>query len=193
MERVTAREAATLLGVHYNTVRNRINAGMYRAEKVHTENGPTWMIERDSLTDNAPTSARQQGVVGVGALQQEAIQELARAIVRETKQDTWVEAEKLQHETAKTQALITTALLGASGAARFLPDPQHTFVLGAAFVFGLASLGFTLNHMYFIATGLGSPPSSRTARMSARLADLLSTLLLLLATSLLATYVTLNL
>jgi hypothetical protein len=80
VERVTAHEAAALLGVHYNTIRNRIKAGMYRAEKVHTENGPTWMIERDSLTNNAPTSARQQAVSGVPAAQQEALQELARAI-----------------------------------------------------------------------------------------------------------------
>ena len=83
VERVTAHEAAALLGVHYNTVRNRIKAGLYRAEKVHTENGPTWMIERDSLTDNAPTSARQQDVGGVPTSQQEPIQELARAIVKE--------------------------------------------------------------------------------------------------------------
>ena len=83
IERVTIAEAATLLGCHPNTVRNRVKAGMYRAEKVPTESGPTWMIERDSLTTNAPTSAPQQGAVGVPAIQQEAIQELARAIVRE--------------------------------------------------------------------------------------------------------------
>jgi hypothetical protein len=83
VERVTIAKAAALLGCHPNTVRNRVKAGMYRAEKFHTENGPTWMIERDSLTNNAPTSARQQGVSGVPAAQQEAIQELAKAIVRE--------------------------------------------------------------------------------------------------------------
>jgi hypothetical protein len=83
VERVTAHEAAALLGVHYNTIRNRIKAGRYRAEKVHTENGPTWMIERDSLTDNAPTSAPQQPASGVPAAQEAAMQELAKAIVRE--------------------------------------------------------------------------------------------------------------
>ena len=57
IERVTIAEAAALLGCHPNTVRSRVKAGMYRAEKFHTENGPTWMIERDSLTNNAPTSA----------------------------------------------------------------------------------------------------------------------------------------
>jgi transcriptional regulator with XRE-family HTH domain len=49
-ERVTIVEAAALLGLHPNTVRHRVMAGMYHAEKVPTENGPTWMIERDSLT-----------------------------------------------------------------------------------------------------------------------------------------------
>jgi len=83
VERVTIAEAAALLDCHPNTVRNRVKAGMYRAEKVHTENGPTWMIERDSLIDNTPTSARQQAVSGVPAAQEAAIQELARAIVRE--------------------------------------------------------------------------------------------------------------
>jgi DNA-directed RNA polymerase specialized sigma24 family protein len=33
VERVTIAEAATLLGCHPNTVRNRVKAGMYRAEK----------------------------------------------------------------------------------------------------------------------------------------------------------------
>jgi transcriptional regulator with XRE-family HTH domain len=50
IERVTIAEAASLLGCHFNTVRSRVMAGMYRAEKIDTENGPTWMIERDSLT-----------------------------------------------------------------------------------------------------------------------------------------------
>jgi transcriptional regulator with XRE-family HTH domain len=51
IERVTIAEAAALLGCHFNTVRSRLKAGMYRAEKVDTENGLTWMIERESLTD----------------------------------------------------------------------------------------------------------------------------------------------
>jgi hypothetical protein len=56
---------------------------MYRAEKVQTENGPTWMIERDSLTNNPTPSAGQQVVVSPNTISAEAIQELARAIVRE--------------------------------------------------------------------------------------------------------------
>jgi transcriptional regulator with XRE-family HTH domain len=54
IERVTVAEAAALLGCHPNTVRYRIMTGMYRAEKIDTENGPTWMIERESLASGDP-------------------------------------------------------------------------------------------------------------------------------------------
>jgi transcriptional regulator with XRE-family HTH domain len=50
IERVTIAEAAALLGCHPNTVRYRVMARMYRAEKIDTEHGPTWMIEPESLT-----------------------------------------------------------------------------------------------------------------------------------------------
>jgi hypothetical protein len=49
--KVTITEAATLLKVHPNTVRNRVRAGVYDAEKVSTEHGFTWMIDRDSLVN----------------------------------------------------------------------------------------------------------------------------------------------
>jgi len=71
VERVTIAQAAGLLGCHPNTVRSRVRGGMYRAEKVLAENGPTWMIERDSLTTNAPTAARQQDASGVSVVQHE--------------------------------------------------------------------------------------------------------------------------
>jgi hypothetical protein len=51
-DRVTITEAATLLGVHPNTVRGRVKAGAYDAEKVSTEYGLTWMIDRNSLINN---------------------------------------------------------------------------------------------------------------------------------------------
>jgi hypothetical protein len=50
--RVTITEAATLLGVHPNIVSGRVKAGLYDAEKVATEHGLTWMIDRDSLVNN---------------------------------------------------------------------------------------------------------------------------------------------
>jgi hypothetical protein len=78
--RVTISEAAALLGVHRNTIKNRLNKGMYSAEKVHTERGPTWMIDRNSLQDNTPSRATQTTSVGVPA---EVVQQLAREIVRE--------------------------------------------------------------------------------------------------------------
>jgi hypothetical protein len=62
---VTIAEVAALLDCHPNTVRNRVMVGMYRAEKIDTENGPTWMIERESLTtgDSQAVSGRD-GPVG---------------------------------------------------------------------------------------------------------------------------------
>ena len=48
-ECLTIAEAARLLGVHRNTVRNRIKAGLYKAHKVVTPQGETYAIERASL------------------------------------------------------------------------------------------------------------------------------------------------
>src|SRR5215203_237121 len=59
-EGITISEAAALLGVHPNTVRNRDKAGMYEAEKVFTENGQTWMIDRDSILNNPLPKDSQQ-------------------------------------------------------------------------------------------------------------------------------------
>lgn len=59
---LTISEAATLLGLHQNTIRNRIKDGTLQAEKVATERGLTWMIDRDSLnnlTNNTLPSASQ--------------------------------------------------------------------------------------------------------------------------------------
>ncbi len=53
-DRVTIAEAAALLGVHPNTVRNRVKAGIYDAQKVVTENGQTWMVDRNSILNNPP-------------------------------------------------------------------------------------------------------------------------------------------
>jgi hypothetical protein len=59
-DRVTIAQAASLLGVHPNTVRNRVKAGAYDAEKVVTENGQTWMIARNSLLNNPLPKGSQQ-------------------------------------------------------------------------------------------------------------------------------------
>jgi hypothetical protein len=146
---VTIAQAATLLGCHPNTVRSRVRAGMYSAEKVLTERGPTWMIDRDSLINNTPTSARQQGVSEVLALQQEALQEFARLIVRETglandaEREALFEASKLKVEAAKTQVLISSgSLVGIAAVVKVLPTGQHQFfILGAVFFICLSVLG----------------------------------------------------
>jgi excisionase family DNA binding protein len=83
-DRLTIAEAATLLGVHKNTVRNRIKNGSCRAEMVQTERGPTYLIERESLLTNLNTntlSRASQELVSSPAM--ECTKELLRPFVRE--------------------------------------------------------------------------------------------------------------
>src|SRR5215218_5845999 len=83
-DRLTIAEAAALLGVHKNTVRNRIKNGSYRAEMVQTERGPTYLIEREGLLNNLTTntlSSASQEVVSPQAM--EFVQELLRPFVTE--------------------------------------------------------------------------------------------------------------
>jgi hypothetical protein len=151
VERVTIAEAATLLGCDPETVRNRINDGMYRAEEVVTENGPTWMIDRGSLTTNTPTTASQQGVSGMPVGLQEAIQELARAIresgiAQDSEQEARIEAArieatKLAAESAKTNVLLSTgALVGIGTLVGVLPSSDHTRWLVIAILLVSASV-----------------------------------------------------
>ena len=82
-DRLTIAEVSALLGVHKNTVRNRIKNGSYRAEMVQTERGPTYLIERESLLTNLTTntlSSASQELVGPRAM--EFVQELLRPFVR---------------------------------------------------------------------------------------------------------------
>jgi excisionase family DNA binding protein len=83
-DRLTIVEAAALLGVHKNTVRNRIKNGSYRAEMVQTERGPTYLIERESLLTNLNTntlSSASQELVSNQAM--EFVQDLLRPFVSE--------------------------------------------------------------------------------------------------------------
>ncbi len=83
-DRLTITEAATLLGVHKNTVRNRIKDGTYKAEKVITERGQTYMIERNSLLTNLTTNTLSSGAQQlVNSAPMEFVQELLRPFVSE--------------------------------------------------------------------------------------------------------------
>src|SRR5215217_7502508 len=46
---ITVQDAAKLLGVHPNTVRNRIKSGQYQASWVPSSHGPRQLIPRSSL------------------------------------------------------------------------------------------------------------------------------------------------
>jgi excisionase family DNA binding protein len=85
---LTISEAAAFLGVHKNTVRNRIKDGTYEAEQVLTERGPTYFIKRESilntLTTNTLSSASQEhGTTIVSPQSLAFVQELLRPFVNE--------------------------------------------------------------------------------------------------------------
>ena len=83
-DRITIAEAATLLGVHKNTVRNRIKDGTYKAEKVITERGETYLIERKSLLTNLTTNTlTRDSQQLVSPAPMEFLQELLRPFVSE--------------------------------------------------------------------------------------------------------------
>src|SRR5918996_5439311 len=113
--RLTIAEAATLLGVHKNTVRNRIKNGSYRAEIVKTERGPTYLIERESLLTNlsANTLSRaSQELVGHQAM--ELIQELIRPFVSELGEvREELGAERVRRQMAEERAAALEAELEA--------------------------------------------------------------------------------
>jgi hypothetical protein len=161
-ERVTIREAATLLGVHPNTIRNRVKAGIYSAEKAVTERGETWMIDRDSWTTNTPSSDPQQLVSRAPALPAEALQVLAREVVREAglakdpdreaEREARLEANKLRMEAAKTQVLISSGLLlGMVAVAGILPTRTETKYLWIAVLSIVASAGLAVGNMEMLA------------------------------------------
>ena len=84
---VTITEAAALLGVHPNTVRGRVKAGIYEAEKITTEHGLTWMIDPDSLVnlplpkDSQHTPSQEVNLGGITPM--EMVQDLLRPFVED--------------------------------------------------------------------------------------------------------------
>jgi excisionase family DNA binding protein len=123
-DRLTIAEAATLLGVHKNTVRNRIKDGTYEAEKVITERGPTYLIERTSLLNNPTTntlSSDSQQLVNPAPM--ELIQELLRPFVNElgaVREE--LGAERTRRQMAEERASALEAELDAIREGRESPD-----------------------------------------------------------------------
>jgi excisionase family DNA binding protein len=105
---LTISEAAAFLGVHKNTVRNRIKDGTYEAEQVVTERGPTYFIKRESilntLTTNTLSSASQEHGTAIVSPQSFAfVQELLRPFVNELGQvREELGAERARREMAET-------------------------------------------------------------------------------------------
>ena len=82
---LTIRQAATLLGVHPNTVRNRIKSGVYRAEKIVTERGETYVIARselarDSIANNLPSASQSQSLPNVRDVMQAMLEPFVREL-----------------------------------------------------------------------------------------------------------------
>jgi excisionase family DNA binding protein len=105
---LTISEAATFLGVHKNTVRNRIKDGTYEAEQIVTERGPTYFIKRESilntLTTNTLSSASQEhGTAIVNPQSLAFVQELLRPFVSELAEvREELGAERVRREMAET-------------------------------------------------------------------------------------------
>jgi excisionase family DNA binding protein len=124
-DRLTIAEAATLLGIHKNTVRNRIKNGTYQAETVQTERGPTYLIERESLLTNLTTntlSSASQELVSQSAM--EFVQELLRPFVSELGQvREELGAERARRQMAEERAAALEAELEAFRETRKSPEP----------------------------------------------------------------------
>ncbi len=106
--RVTITEAAALLGVHPNTVRGRVKAGVYEAEKVATEHGLTWMIDPDSLVnlplprDSQQTPSQEVNTDAVTPM--EMVQDLLRPFVEDLgRVREELGAEKVRREQAERE------------------------------------------------------------------------------------------
>jgi excisionase family DNA binding protein len=123
-DRLTIAEAATLLGVHKNTVRNRIKNGSYRAEMVQTERGPTYLIERESLLTNLTTntlSSASQELVSQSAMA--FVQELLRPFVSELGEvREELGTERARREQAEERAAVLEAELEAFRETRESPQ-----------------------------------------------------------------------
>ncbi len=84
-EMLTVQEAAQMLGVHPNTVRNRIKSGQYHAEWAPSPHGPRQLIPRSSIVcdpsqDPGPIQPSLQPAVSLDALRESQEQALQRVV-----------------------------------------------------------------------------------------------------------------
>ncbi len=108
-ETLTIRQAATLLGVHPNTVRNRIKTGVYQAEKIVTERGETYIIPRSELTQDlttniVPSASHSQSLPDV----REAMQAMLEPFVRglgNVREELGRERERREHAERRIEEL----------------------------------------------------------------------------------------
>ena len=126
-DRVTIAQAASLLSVHPNTVRNRVKAGVYDSEKIVTENGQTWMIARNSLLNNPlPNGSQQtpsQRKPNVELQPTELVQELLRPFVEDLgRVREELGAERVRREQAEQERDKLAAELEALLEAREAPE-----------------------------------------------------------------------
>lgn len=160
-ETVTISEAATLLGVHPNTVRKRVKEGTYAAEKVVTDNGPTWLIARESLAHKPPNNAlpsdsQSRTEVVQGANLERVLTELVNAIGKDPERENRLEAAKLKVRGAQTQTGVVSGLVVAVGAALSLfPESKAVSLLYAAFAALVASVALALLYLFTVTHEMG--------------------------------------
>ncbi len=170
--RVTISQAATLLGVHPNTVRKRVKSGVYDAEQMVTKNGRTWYITRESLANTSPTTPVTQGSQSLtGRVQgqdlERVLTELVRAIEKDPERENRLEAVKLRMRALQTQAAISTGLIIGMGAiVAQLENPQYVGWLYSSFAVIILSIGFYFLYMHLLATNIAIDIARPTSRLS---------------------------
>ncbi len=148
IETLTIAEAAALLGVHRNTVRNRVKAGRYKAYKVVTPQGETYAIERASLdlpltttSDNgaqaqvhdnrdnpiqsgalAPAAQSSQQLAVVQQLLAPFVEELSRTNAELGRVQERLRATERERDSLRAEV---ERLKAAQDAAVAAPEPQH--------------------------------------------------------------------